>query len=147
MMIDMNSATIQRLFRTQIQGMEQSPGIQERSVRNVQTSHKDTTGMGFQGKPQGQQANQPKQVRTPIHVGKKHGRVATNNVSATAALQPALVGQKPVASALQRMRDVNKTKNTNVLRQDVNNQQNVIHNKPQNTKTLQSNANQQQQGK
>ena len=74
MMADMNSVTIQRLFRTQIQGLEQSPGIQERSVRNVQTSHQDTTGMGFQGKPQGQQANQPQQVRIPIQAGEKHGR-------------------------------------------------------------------------
>ena len=74
MMTDMNSATIQRLFRTQIQGMENSPGIQERSTRNIQTSHKDTTGMGFQGQPKGQQANQPQQVRTPIQSGEKHGR-------------------------------------------------------------------------
>jgi preprotein translocase subunit SecA len=74
MMADMNSATVQRLFRTQIQGMDQSQGVQERSVRNVQTSHQDTTGMGFQGQPQGQQANQPQQVRTPIHAQEKHGR-------------------------------------------------------------------------
>ena len=47
MMADMNSATVQRLFRTQIQGMDHSQGVQERSVRNVQTSHQDTTGMGF----------------------------------------------------------------------------------------------------
>jgi cytoskeleton protein RodZ len=81
------------------------------------------------------------------YVGRKHGQVATSEVSSTAALQPVLVGQKPVASTLQRQHGVNKTKNTNVLRQDINNQQNVIHNKSQKTKTLQSNANQQQQGK
>jgi len=74
MMTDMNSVTVQRLFRTQIQGMEQQPGVQERSIRNVQESHKDTTGMGFQGQPQGQSANQPQQVRTPIQSGEKHGR-------------------------------------------------------------------------
>ena len=74
MMRDMNSATIQRLFRTHIQGMENSSGIQERSTRNIQTSHKETTGMGFQGQPKGQQANQPQQVRTPIQSGEKHGR-------------------------------------------------------------------------
>jgi preprotein translocase subunit SecA len=75
MMTDMNSVTIQRLFRTQIQGMEQQEGVQARSVRNVQTSHQDTTGMGFQGQPQGeQQGNQPQQVRTPIVAGEKHGR-------------------------------------------------------------------------
>ena len=74
MMTDMNSVTIQRLFRTQLQGMEQPQGVQERSVRNVQTSHQDTTGMGFQGQPDGQKANQPQQVRTPVQVGEKHGR-------------------------------------------------------------------------
>ena len=74
MMTDMNSVTIQRLFRTQLQGMEQPQGVQERSVRNVQTSHQDTTGMGFKGQPDGQKANKPQQVRTPIQVGEKHGR-------------------------------------------------------------------------
>ena len=74
MMTDMNSVTIQRLFRTQLQGMDQTQGVQERSVRNVQTSHQDTTGMGFDGQPDGQKANKPQQVRTPIQVGEKHGR-------------------------------------------------------------------------
>ncbi|MEC9049603.1 MAG: preprotein translocase subunit SecA, partial [Candidatus Neomarinimicrobiota bacterium] len=74
MMTDMNSVTVQRLFRTQLQGMDQTQGVQERSVRNVQTSHQDTTGMGFQGQPDGQKANNPQQVRTPIQVGEKHGR-------------------------------------------------------------------------
>ena len=74
MMTDMNSVTVQRLFRTQLQGMEQPQGVQERSVRNVQTSHQDTTGMGFQGQPDGQKGNQPQQVRTPVQVGEKHGR-------------------------------------------------------------------------
>lgn len=74
MVTDMNSVTVQRLFRTQLQGMEQPQGVQERSVRNVQTSHQDTTGMGFQGQPDGQKANQPQQVRTPVQVGEKHGR-------------------------------------------------------------------------
>ncbi|MBT5748831.1 MAG: preprotein translocase subunit SecA, partial [Candidatus Marinimicrobia bacterium] len=74
MMVDMNAITIQRLFRTQIQGMEQPQHVQERSVRNVQTSHEDMTGMGFQGKAPAQQSNQPQQVRTPVQVGEKHGR-------------------------------------------------------------------------
>ena len=74
MMADMNSVTIQRLFRTQIQGMEnQTPG-QNTSVRNVKVSHQDTTGMGFQGQPQSQQGNQPQQVRTPIKAQQKVGR-------------------------------------------------------------------------
>ena len=74
MMADMNSVTVQRLFRTQLQGMEQPQGQQQPSIRNVQTSHQDTTGMGFQGQPQGEQGNQPQQVRTPVQVKQKHGR-------------------------------------------------------------------------
>jgi len=74
MMANMNAITVQRLFRTQIQGMEQQQSVKGRSVSNVQTSHQDTTGMGFDGQPQGQQANQPQQVRTPIQANEKHGR-------------------------------------------------------------------------
>ncbi|GIR41882.1 MAG: hypothetical protein CM15mP52_1120 [Candidatus Neomarinimicrobiota bacterium] len=74
MMADMNSVTIQRLFRTQIQGMENQTPDQNTSVRNVKVSHQDTTGMGFQGQPQSQQGNQPQQVRTPIKTQQKVGR-------------------------------------------------------------------------
>ena len=75
MMADMNATTVQRLFRTQIQGVTEQPQAQDRSVRNVQMQHQDTTGMGFAGQTEPQQkANQPQQVRTPITVGKKIGR-------------------------------------------------------------------------
>ena len=74
MMADMNSVTIQRLFRTQIQGMENQAPEQNTSVRNIQVSHQDTTGMGFQGQPQSQQGNRPQQVRTPIKTQQKVGR-------------------------------------------------------------------------
>ena len=74
MMADMNSVTIQRLFRTQIQGMENQAPESSNSVRNVKVSHQDTTGMGFQGQPQSQQGNQPQQVRTPIKTQEKVGR-------------------------------------------------------------------------
>ena len=77
MMADMNATTVQRLFRTQIQGVTEQPQpqAQDRSVRNVQMQHQDTTGMGFAGQPEPQQkANQPQQVRTPITAGKKIGR-------------------------------------------------------------------------
>ncbi len=75
MMADMNATTVQRLFRTQIQGVTEQPQAKDRSVRNVQMQHQDTTGMGFAGQPEPQQkANQPQQVRTPITVGKKIGR-------------------------------------------------------------------------
>ena len=74
MMADMNSVTIQRLFRTQIQGMENQAPEQNTSVRNIKVSHQDTTGMGFQGQPQSQQGNQPQQVRAPIKTQQKVGR-------------------------------------------------------------------------
>ena len=74
MMADMNSVTIQRLFRTQIQGMGNQAPEQNTSVRNIQVSHQDTTGMGFQGQPQSQQGNRPQQVRTPIKTQQKVGR-------------------------------------------------------------------------
>ncbi len=74
MMAEMNSLTIQRLFRTQLQGME-TPQAQTRSgVKNIQASHQDTTGMGLQGQSQSQNSNKPSQVRTPIQVGRKRGR-------------------------------------------------------------------------
>ena len=74
MMADMNSITIQRLFRTQIQGMENQAPEPNTSVRNVKVSHQDTTGMGFQGQSHSQQGNQPQQVRTPIKTQQKVGR-------------------------------------------------------------------------
>tara|TARA_S200000501_G_scaffold63805_1_gene54649 strand:+ start:1266 stop:4310 length:3045 start_codon:yes stop_codon:yes gene_type:complete len=74
MMADMNSITIQRLFRTQIQGMENQAPEPNTPVRNVKVSHQDTTGMGFQGQSQSQQGNQPQQVRTPIKTQQKVGR-------------------------------------------------------------------------
>ena len=74
MMGELNKTTVQRLLRTQLQGMEQAPQMREQ-VRNVQTQHKDTTGMGFAGQTRGRQANQPdKPARTPIHIEKKTGR-------------------------------------------------------------------------
>ena len=73
MMISMNSDTIQRLFRTEIQGMQQPAKMPDRKVRDLQVSHQDTTGMGFQGPSQGQ-SNQPQQVRTPIRTEQKYGR-------------------------------------------------------------------------
>ncbi len=74
MMADMNSITVQRLFRTQIQGMEGQAPRSDSSVRNVKVSHQDTTGMGFQGQAQTQQGNQPQQIRTPIKTELKVGR-------------------------------------------------------------------------
>ncbi len=71
MMIDMNSVTAQRLFRTQLQGMEKQQASS--GIRNIQTSHKETTGMGFQGAQQ-ESVKQQQRVRTPMQVQKKQGR-------------------------------------------------------------------------
>ncbi|MBA64916.1 MAG: preprotein translocase subunit SecA [Candidatus Marinimicrobia bacterium] len=74
MMSDMSAVTIQRLFRTQLQGMEQSPMHNKSSVRNVEATHKETTGMGLQGQSNPQSMNQPSQIRTPVQVDQKLGR-------------------------------------------------------------------------
>jgi preprotein translocase subunit SecA len=74
MMADMNAVTVQRLFRTQIQGMEQEPVRKRPQVRNMKTSHQETTGMGFSGAREQKQKNQPQQVRTPVQAEQKHGR-------------------------------------------------------------------------
>ena len=74
MMADMSAITIKRLFRTQLQGMEQTSNMSKPILRNVETSHQDTTGMGLQGQPSERSANQPNQVRTPVKVDQKMGR-------------------------------------------------------------------------
>ena len=76
MMGELNKTTVQRLLRTQLQGMEQAPQMRGQQVRNVQTQHKDTTGMGFSGgQTRANKANQPdKPARTPVHIEKKIGR-------------------------------------------------------------------------
>ena len=74
-MVDMNSTTVQRLFRTQIQGISQQPNTQKRSVRNVRTQHQDTTGMGFSGQPPSEQNDNKRiQPKEPIKKLKKIGR-------------------------------------------------------------------------
>ena len=74
MMGDMSAITIQRLFRTQLQGMEESSTIRTPVTRNMETSHKDTTGMGLKGTDTKQVTNQPSQVRSPVKVDPKMGR-------------------------------------------------------------------------
>ena len=72
MMKDMNALTVQRLYRTQLQGMDNLEENNRSKIRNVQASHQDTTGMGLKGQPQPQ--NNPDNVRTPIQVKQKLGR-------------------------------------------------------------------------
>ena len=70
----MNQKTVQRLFRTQLQGMEHAPQI-KRQDRNIKVRHDETEGMGIQSAPQsvgGQSPNKP--VKTPIKADKKIGR-------------------------------------------------------------------------
>ena len=74
MMADMSATTVQRLFRTQLQGMEESSTTRKPILRNMEASHQDTTGMGLQGGGSKQVANQPSQVRTPVKVDQKMGR-------------------------------------------------------------------------
>ena len=40
----MNSLTIQRLFRTQISGINQNENRESSQIRNMKVSHQDTTG-------------------------------------------------------------------------------------------------------
>lgn len=78
MMKDLTRLSVQRMFRTQIQGVEETPGTVQQSAKNVRIQHQDTTGMGFEGQPeqrQLQQANRPQgATKTPITVDKKLGR-------------------------------------------------------------------------
>ena len=75
MMLDMNATTVQRLFRTQIQGVNEQSRNRGDSVRNLQMQHQDTTGMGFAGQPDAQQrSSQPQQIKSPIIAEKKIGR-------------------------------------------------------------------------
>ena len=74
MMKDMNAVTAQRIFRTQLQGMEQAPAISSGGVKNVKVEHQDTTGMGFAGQPQGQPNKSQQRKAAPVVAGKKIGR-------------------------------------------------------------------------
>ena len=76
MMREMNALTAQRIFRTQLQGMEQAPQMTTSSVRNIKVEHKDTTGMGFVGgqQAQGQGSQGQNTVSKPVVADKKIGR-------------------------------------------------------------------------
>jgi len=75
MMADTSEETIQRLYRTQIQGMESAPEMPVNKARNVQTQHDETTGMGFSGPSiQEQAASSSGAPKQPVHVDQKIGR-------------------------------------------------------------------------
>tara|TARA_Y100001936_G_scaffold147314_1_gene143731 strand:+ start:1241 stop:4297 length:3057 start_codon:yes stop_codon:yes gene_type:complete len=75
MMADTSELTLQRLYRTQIQGMNTSPEIPVSKDRNIQVQHDESTGMGFSGPSLQEQAaassGMPKQ---PVNVDEKIGR-------------------------------------------------------------------------
>jgi preprotein translocase subunit SecA len=76
MMKDLTRVSVQRMFRTQIQGVERAPETVQQNAHNVQIQHKDTTGMGFADQPeQKEQTNRPQgATRAPIKVDQKLGR-------------------------------------------------------------------------
>jgi len=76
MMANTTQMTLQRLFRTKIQGMDQAPQVRSSQARDVQMRHQDSTGLGFTGPPEAtQNQNQPQQAtRKPITTDKKIGR-------------------------------------------------------------------------
>jgi preprotein translocase subunit SecA len=76
MMAGTTQMTLQRLFRTKIQGMDHAPQIRSSQARDVQLRHQDSTGLGFTGPPEANQnKNQPQQATMkPITADKKIGR-------------------------------------------------------------------------
>ncbi|MBH31215.1 MAG: preprotein translocase subunit SecA [Candidatus Marinimicrobia bacterium] len=79
---DVNKNTVQRLFRTRLQGMEEAPTLQDkRPTAPVRIQHDEAIGMGFAGAPgngQDGQQQQPAVARPgkpqPVNVGEKVGR-------------------------------------------------------------------------
>ena len=75
MMVDTTEETVQRLYRTQIRGMEAAPEMPVSRARNVQTQHDETTGMGFSGPSMQEQAVASSGVpKQPVHADEKIGR-------------------------------------------------------------------------
>jgi preprotein translocase subunit SecA len=76
MMSNTTQITLQRLFRTKIQGMDEAPSVQAGPAKNMQMKHQDSTGLGFTPiKESAQSQNQPQQAsRKPIVSDKKVGR-------------------------------------------------------------------------
>ena len=75
MMSNTSEATIQRLYRTQIQGMDAAPELPSSKARNVQTLHDESTGMGFSGPSMQEQASASSgAAKQPINTDEKIGR-------------------------------------------------------------------------
>ena len=75
MMADTSELTLQRLYRTQIQGMSASPEMPATKDRNIQVKHDESTGMGFSGPSLKEQAAASSGIpNQPINVDEKIGR-------------------------------------------------------------------------
>ena len=75
MMADTTEETVQRLYRTQIQGMAEAPRLPESKARNLQTQHDESTGMGFTGPSMQEQTAASSGIpKQPVHVDEKVGR-------------------------------------------------------------------------
>jgi len=76
---EVNRDTIQRLFRTQLQGMERAPSLRgRRPSKPMRAQHADSVGMGFAVPSDGGGQRQPAAPAPgklqPVKVGKKVGR-------------------------------------------------------------------------
>ncbi|MFQ6676996.1 MAG: preprotein translocase subunit SecA [Fidelibacterota bacterium] len=77
MMASTSKQTLQLLFRTQIQGVQQEPKPPFKSTpKNVRFQHSDATGMGLSAPPSNDQSpNRPQQAtKIPVRADKKMGR-------------------------------------------------------------------------
>ncbi|MFQ6673969.1 MAG: preprotein translocase subunit SecA [Fidelibacterota bacterium] len=75
---EVNRDTLQRLYRTQLQGMDRAPSVRgKRPAGPTRTQHAESLGMGFAVSPESgeqQGAPAPRGRPQPIRVGKKVGR-------------------------------------------------------------------------
>jgi preprotein translocase subunit SecA len=79
---DVNREVIQRLYRTQLHGMQEAPTLRSaQAPSGIQIRHADSTGMGFVAPPQGASSGGPAQQQAaqagkqkPITVAEKVGR-------------------------------------------------------------------------
>ena len=75
MMVDTTEITLQRLYRTEIRGMNDAPQMPISKDRNVKVQHDESTGMGFSGPSMQEQAVASSGMKNqPINVEEKIGR-------------------------------------------------------------------------
>ena len=75
MMVDTTEITLQRLYRTEIRGMNDAPQMPISKDRNVKVQHDESTGLGFSGPSMQEQAAASSGMKNqPINVEEKIGR-------------------------------------------------------------------------